>query len=220
MRRAATSRALLIYDFGYPAIYGFTLTTVLAYLLRVIWPVSFRSVGLVALLPAFAAVFDALENATMYVCLGRDPDILTSLLPVSRVATMLKITLLVAGLPDPHRRGQTRVARPLRQAWRRGRSRLTDAARNENAIPSPDEFLRRAARPGSRRWAPSRGFPCPRRAWPELCISRRRTHESSGRSFRDAGGRRGVGDEGEFVAALAARTNDGAARAAARAALA
>jgi hypothetical protein len=44
--------------------------------------------------------------------------------------------------------------------------------------------------------------------------------ESSGRSFRDAEGRTGVGDEGEFVAAVAAGTKDGAAGSAARAALA
>lgn len=97
-RHVEAERRFLVYDFGYLLIYGVTLTLVLAYLLPVISPGGFQRVRLLALLPALAAVFDAVENATMYVCLGRDPDTLSRLLPVSRAATVLKLTLIYAAL--------------------------------------------------------------------------------------------------------------------------
>jgi hypothetical protein len=89
-------RRSLLYDFGYLVIYGLMLTIVLAYVLRVIWPGGFRGDGVVALLPAFAAVFDAVENTTLYVCLGQDRNTVDSLLPFSRAATLVKLTLLGA----------------------------------------------------------------------------------------------------------------------------
>jgi cytochrome bd-type quinol oxidase subunit 1 len=97
-QHAEAERRFLKYDFGYLVIYGVTLTLILAYLLPVIWQGGLRLARLLALLPAFAALFDLVENVTLYVCMGRDPDTLSRFLPVSRVATMLKLTLIYAAL--------------------------------------------------------------------------------------------------------------------------
>jgi len=92
---AEVEKQMLIYDSFYLVIYGIAGAFILAYFLQHAFHGSFR---FLALLPVFAAFFDAVENATMYVCLGRNPDAWLWLLYVSRAATMVKWILLAADL--------------------------------------------------------------------------------------------------------------------------
>lgn len=94
---ADAERWALIYDYFLLVIYGIAGAFILAYLLPFIFPGSFERFRFLALLPVFAAFFDAVENTTMYFCLGRDPDEWSSVLVTSRVATMLKWILIAAG---------------------------------------------------------------------------------------------------------------------------
>jgi hypothetical protein len=89
---ADLEKRFLVYDFFFLLVYGLAGVVILAYLLPAAWP------RWLALVPALIALFDAVENTTMYVCLGSDPDRYSGLLVVSRWATALKWLLTVVNL--------------------------------------------------------------------------------------------------------------------------
>ncbi len=90
-------KTFILYDLIYPWFYAITAALLIAYLLPSL-SADYRHMRFLTLLPVAAAVFDYLENITMYFILRSYPQRVPALVLVSRTMTMLKLVLIYATL--------------------------------------------------------------------------------------------------------------------------